>query len=138
MSKEYAFNFRLFYPLLLFVIFMGLSISCATHNEWLMFGAFVAFAFLAIFVILIQPFLIVFTQKDICIIYTLGVKEIIPISEIRNVYSMGSTFERRGFGPVYVVAYPRANKMPFFANGELPKTHRMKMLLKSFYKKDFS
>ena len=138
MSKEYAFNFRLFYPLLLFVIFMGLSISCATRNEWLMFGAFVAFAFLAIFVILIQPFLIVFTQKDICIIYTLGVKEIIPISEIRNVYSMGRTFERRGFGPVYVVAYPRANKMPFFANGELPKTHRMKMLLKSFYKKDFS
>lgn len=138
MSKEYAFNFRLFNPLLLFVIFMGLSISCATRNEWLMFGAFVAFAFLAIFVILIQPFLIVFTQKDICIIYTLGVKEIIPISEIRNVYSMGSTFERRGFGPVYVVAYPRANKMPFFANGELPKTHRMKMLLKSFYKKDFS
>lgn len=137
-DKKYVFNWRLSVPFFLLVIFVGISIFCATQGQWGLFIAFIILAILSVFVILIQPLIIVFSEREIRIVYTVGFKEIIPANEIRNIYSMGRIFERRGFGPIYVVAYPRANKMPFFANGELPKTHRMKMLLKSFYKKEFS
>ena len=136
-SKKYAINKNLWLPIILAVVLVVLSVFCAMDEEWIMFFGFLFFAFLAVFVILIQPVVISFSSENIQIIYTIGVRETIPIKQIRKIYEQGNWFAGHSGWPVYVVVYPQISKKYFFANGELPKTRKIKKLLRMFYRRDF-
>lgn len=130
-----AFNKHLCIPLFLFTVFLYMSVSCADDQEWAMVALSLLFALLAFFAILIQPLIIVFQKDEINIIYTVGVKETIRISQIHNIYQQGHWFAGGRGCPVYVVCYPHASKKAFFMISEIPKTRKTKKLLKQFYNK---
>ena len=137
-KKEYAVNRNLWLPILLFAVFLALSVSCAAEREWLMLSSFLLLALLCVFVVLIQPLVMVFSKEEIQIIYTVGVRETIPTAEIQEIYAEGGWFSRYTGWPVYTVVYPAKSKKPFFVLGQLSKTRRVKKLLKRVYRKDFS
>lgn len=97
-----------------------------------MFAGFLFFTLLAGFIILIQPLVIVFSKEEIKIIYTVGVKEKIEISRIKTIYEEGNWFAGFRGWPVYVICYPQLSKKAFFMNGEIPKTRKIKRLIKNF------
>lgn len=131
-KKQIAFNNNLWLPIFLLLVFLYFSVSCALNGEWLMFAGFLFFTLLAGFIILIQPLVIVFSKEEIKIIYTVGVKEKIEISRIKTIYEEGNWFAGFRGWPVYVICYPQLSKKAFFMNGEIPKTRKIKRLIKNF------
>ena len=134
-KKHVAFNTHLILCIILFIIFLVLSISCAIQSVIglsIMFGFFVL---LPIFVFAISPLYFVFSDDCVEIIYHFGQREIIKWSDIRNISIMGSWIGAGGGLPHYVIAYPRKEKRLFFVVGEIQKTRKTKKLVKEYYKK---
>ena len=134
-KKHIALNTHLILCLFLFIVFIGLSISCALEKEIglsIMFGIFVL---LPIFVFAISPLYFVFSDECVQIIYNFGQKEKIKWSDIRNISLMGSWIGVGGGLPHYNIAYPKKEKRLFFVVGEIQKTRKTKKLIEKYYKK---
>ncbi len=134
-KKHIVLNTHLILCLFLFIVFIGLSISCALKKEIglsIMFGIFVL---LPIFVFAISPLYFVFSNECVQIIYNFGQKEKIKWSDIRNISLMGSWIGAGGGLPHYNIAYPKKEKRLFFVVGEIQKTRKTKKLIEKYYKK---
>ncbi len=130
-----AFNTHLIFCVLLFIVFLGLSVSCALGNEIglsVMFGILVL---LPIFVFASSPLYFVFSDDYVEIIYNFGQRERIKWSDIRRISLMGSWFGAGGGLPHYIIAYPKKEKGLFFVIGEIPKARKTKKLIEKYYKK---
>ena len=136
MNKKYiALNTHLILCFFLFVVFVGLSISCAIDSDIgssIMFGVFIL---LPVFVFAISPLYFVFSDECIEIIYNFGQREIIKWNDVRNISLMGSWVGGGGGLPHYVIAYPKKEKRPFFVVGEITKSAKTTKLIKKYYKK---
>ena len=135
-NKKIAFNHNLWGFLFIFLVFLALTVTGIIKQEWLMFGFSLLFLLGILFFILVEPFIIIFSKEEIQIIYTIGKKEIIPIDQIKTIFKKGSWFVKYQGLPVYVIDYPHPLKM-FFMDAKLPRTKKVKKLLRIFYKKDF-
>lgn len=133
-KKHIAFNTHLILFCVLFIVFLGLSISCAIEKEIGLSIMFALFNLLPLFAFGISPLYFVFSDESIEIIYNFGQKEIIKWSDIRNIWQMGSWIGGGGL-PHYVIAYPRKEKRLFFVVGEIQKTRKTKKLIEKHYKK---
>ena len=134
-KKHIAFNTHLILCVVLFVLFLGLSISCGIERKIglsIMFGVFVL---LPIFVFAISPIYFVFSKECVEIIYNFSQREIIKWNDIRNISLMGSWIGAGGGVPRYVIAYPQKEKRLFFVVGEINKTRKTKKLIMKYYKK---
>ncbi len=134
-KKHIAINTHLILCVVLFIVFLGLSISCAIENKIgfsIMFGIFVL---LPIFVFAISPLYFAFSDECVEIIYNFGQKEKIKWSDIRSISLMGSWIGAGGGLPHYVIAYPKQEKRLFFVVGEIQKSRKTKKLIEKYYKK---
>ena len=131
-KKESAINTHLWLPIVYFVIFLLLCISCIDEGAIGMAIGFAAVALLAPFVFLTSPMYYVFTNKEIEIVYLWGQKEKIRWIDIRNITLFGSWISRGGSTPHYHIAYP-AQKRLFFMTGDISKTRKTKRLFKNHY-----
>ena len=135
-KKQIAINTHLWLPIVLFMIFMTISISCISENEIGMTVGFLIASLLPIFVFLISPVYYVFSEENITITYLLGQKEEIKWNSIRSITLYGSWLSRVGATPHYHIAYPTNEKRAFFINGDISKTRKTKRLIKKYYKKN--
>ena len=135
-QKHYAFNTQLFFVTAFFIIFLILSVCAAIEYEVGLSIGFAVATLLPIFVFLISPLYVTFSDEEIEIIYILGQKEIIKWKNIRYIRLNGAWISRGGGLPHYEVAYPTNAKRAFFVRGEIPKTRKTKKYIKMYYKKD--
>ena len=135
-QKHYAFNTHLLFVIAFFIIFLFFSICAAIEYEVGLSIGFAVATLLPIFVFLISPLYIVFSNEEIEIIYILGQREIIKWKNIRCIYLNGSWISGGGGLPHYELAYPTNVKRAFFVRGEIPKTRKTKKYIKMYYKKD--
>ena len=136
MKKHYAFNTQLFFVIALLCLFLVLSICAAIEREIGLSIGFAVATLLPIFVFIISPLYIVFSDEEIKIIYILGQREIIKWKNIRCIYLNGAWISRGGGLPHYVIAYPTDKKRAFFVRGEIPKTRKIASLIKKYYRKE--
>ncbi len=129
---KYAFNTHLIPQFITLLFFIHMSVILAVEKEWLLFFLALIFSVIFFIIILIEPFLISFSDEYIRIIYTVGAKEIIPVSKIRKIYKRGSWASR--CWPVYVICYPHKTKA-WFLSGEIPQTIKTKKLIEHIYGK---
>ena len=134
--KYYASNTQLFFVISFFIIFLVLSICAAIDYEVGLSIGFAVATLLPIFVFLISPLYITFSDEEIEIVYIMGQREIIKWKNIRCIYLNGSWISRGGGLPHYEVAYPTNVERAFFVRGEIPKTRKTKKYIKMYYKKD--
>lgn len=136
-DKRYvALNTHLIFFIVFFLVFLGLSISCAVENEVAMAVMFSIFALLPIFVFFISPLYFVFDDNAVKIVYNFGQEETIEWNCVRSISLMGSWLGGGGGLPHYVFAYPKKEKQIFFVVGEIPKTRKTKKIIKMYYKKN--
>jgi len=135
-NKKYiALNTHLLLCVILFIVFLGISISCAIEKEIGLCIMFAVFNLLPIFVFTISPLYFSFTDEYVEIVYNFGQREKIKWSDIRNISLMGSWIGTGGGLPRYVIAYPKKEKRLFFVVGEIQKTRKTKRFIKKYYKK---
>lgn len=130
-----AINTHLLLALILFFIFVGISISSATQHEIGLCIGFAVVACIPILVCLISPLYCVFSSQEVMIVYTLGQKEIIPWRAIRSISHTGGWIVGVGL-PRYVISYPKTKKSQFYVCGEIPKTRKTNKLIKKYYRKE--
>ena len=135
-QKHYAFNPQLFLVIAFFIIFLVLSICAAIEREVGLSIGFVVATLLPVFVFLISPLYIAFSDEEIEIVYIMGQREFIKWKNIMCIYLNGAWISRGGGLPHYEVAYPTNVKRAFFVRGEIPKTRKTKKYIKMYYKKD--
>ena len=135
-QKHYAFNAQLLFVIAFFVVFLVLSICAAIEQEIGLSIGFAVATLLPVFVLLISPLYVVFSDEEIEIVYIMGQKEIIKWKNIRYIRLNGAWISRSGGFPHYEVAYPTDVKRAFFVRGEIPKTRKTKKYIKMYYKKD--
>ena len=135
-QKHYAFNTQLFFVIAFFVFFLVLSICAAIEQEIGLSIGFAVATLLPVFVLLISPLYVTFSDEEIEIVYIMGQREIIRWRNIRCIYFNGSWVNSGGGPPHYEVAYPANVKRAFFVRGEIPKTRKTKKYIKMYYKKD--
>ena len=129
-----AFNTRLLFITLMFFVFSFLAYCCIKDREFEIGVVFGILALLPIFIFLISPLYMVFSYREIKIVYVLGQTEIINRLDIRSIVSFGGFLSKSEPFPYYVITYPKSKKLPFFVNGEIPKTLKTKKLIKKYYK----
>ncbi len=131
-KKHIAINTHLMLPIILFLIFVGISIASIVENElWGAIGFGIA-TILPIGVFVISPLYFVFDDEAAKIVYNFGQSLTIPWKEIREIFLLGSWIG--GGIPRYVISFPQRDKRLFFIVGEISKTRRTKKLIKSYYK----
>ena len=135
-QKHYAFNTQLLFVIAFFVVFLVLSICAAIEQEIGLSIGFAVATLLPVFVLLISPLYVVFSDEEIEIVYIMGQKEIIKWKNIRYIRLNGAWISRGSGFPHYEVAYPTDVKRAFFVRGEIPKTRKTKKYIKMYYKKD--
>ena len=129
-----AFNTQLLFVIVMFLIFASIAYCFFKSREIGFAIGFCIATLLPIFVFLTSPLYMVFSHKEIKIVYVLGQIETIQRTEIRNIMSLGGFCSEYELLPYYEISYRRSEKQPFFVNGELPKTFRVKRLMKKYYK----
>ena len=135
-QKHYAFNTQLFFVIAFFVVFLVLSICAAIEQEIGLSIGFAVATLLPVFVFLISPLYVTFSDEEIEIVYIMGQREIIKWKNIRCIYLNGSWVIGSGGLPYYEIAYPTNVKRAFFVRGEIPKTRKTKKYIKMYYKKE--
>lgn len=131
-TKQVAFNTHLLVNLLGFLVALGLTVAGFAEK---IVGMGVVSLLLALAVALItavSPVCYVFTEQALTIVYCVGLREVIPCREIRGVSEFGSWIGGGHTLPYYSIAYPHTKKLPFWMNGEVAKTRRMKQLMQQF------
>ena len=132
-KKHIACNTQLILFVILFIVFLGISISCAIEKEIGLSIMFAILIVLPVFVFAISPLYFVFSDEYVEIVYNFGQTEKIKWSDIRGISLMGSWIGAGGGLPHYVIAYPRKDKRLFFAVGEISKTRKTKKLIEKYY-----
>lgn len=136
-KQHIAFNTQLFFALFVFIAFILISIYAALDGK---IGVAIGFSIATLIPIcfsLISPLYIIFSDEDIKIIYVLGQKEIIKWREIKGISRCGGWFLRFQGPPYYAITYySTVKKRAFWVKGEIPKTRKVKTLIKHYYKKD--
>ena len=134
-KKQIALNTHIMLLcIVLFLGFLGISISCAIENNMGLCVAFAIFAIVPIFVFFISPLCFVFSDEGVEIIYHFGQRENIKWNEIRSITQTGSWV---GSGmPCYEIAYPCREKRWFFVCGSINKMPKTTRLIKKYYKKE--
>ena len=135
-QKHYVFNTQLLFVIAFLSFFLVLSICAAIEQEIGLSIGFAVATLLPVFVLLISPLYVVFSDEEIEIVYIMGQREIIRWRNIRCIYFNGSWVSSGGGPPHYEVAYPTNVKRAFFVRGEIPKTRKTKKYIKMYYKKD--
>ena len=136
MKQRYiALNTHLMICLIMFPIFLALSVSCAMEQEIGLSVAFAVLILLPLLVFAISPVYFVFSDECIEIVYNFGQRETIKWSDIRSISIVGYWIGKGGGLPHYVIAYPIKEKRLFFVSGEIPKTRKTKKLIEMYYKK---
>ena len=135
-QKHFAFNTQLLFVIAFFVVFLVLSICAAIEQEIGLSIGFAVATLLPVFVLLISPLYVVFSDKEIEIVYIMGQREFVKWKNIRCIYLNGSWISRGGGLPHYEIAYPTNVKRAFFVRGEIPKTRKTKKYIKMYYKKE--
>ena len=135
-QKHYAFNTQLLFVIAFFVVFLVLSICAAIEQEIGLSIGFAVATLLPVFVFLISPLYVVFSDEEIEIVYIMGQREFIKWKNIRYIRLNGALISRGGGFPHYEVAYPTDVKRAFFVRGEIPKTRKTKEYIKMYYKKE--
>ena len=135
-KKHIAINMHLWLPIVMFVVFIAISICCIIENEIGMTVGFLIVALLPIFAFLISPVYYIFSEESVTITYLWGQKEEIKWNSIRSITLYGSWISRGGAPPHYHIAYPTNKKRVFFINGDISKTRKTKRLIKKYYKKN--
>lgn len=130
-----AVNTHLLLNIIMFCIFLGLSISCAAEGSPGPAIFFAVLALLPVFVLLISPLFYVFTEEQVKIVYPLGQKEIIPWQSVRSI-SLSGSWVGSGGHPCYHLAYPHQDHRPFYVNSEISKTRKTKKLIKRYYERE--
>lgn len=133
-QKQIALNTHLILCLILFIAFLGLSISCAVESKIAMSFMFAVFTLLPIFVFAISPLYFIFSADDVVIVYNFRQRETIKWDFVRSIYQSGSWIGTGGL-PHYVFEYPRKEKRLFFIVGEIPKNATTTTLIKKYCKK---
>ena len=134
-TKTYtAFNTHLFLPIGMFLIFLFIAISCVRNGEIGLAIGFGIATLLPIFVFLISPLYMVFSYKEVKIVYVMGQKEIIRWTDVRKIISFCGFLSKHEPLPYYALLYPQNKKRPFFVNGEIPKTFKTKRLIKKLFR----
>ena len=137
--KKTAFNTNLIFFILLFSVFLFLTIFFLTDSEEKDVALFVAGLFLCavpVFAIVISPLLFIFENDKLTIVYCFGFKEEISWREIKSISKWGGWFRGNGRGfPIYEISYPTRKKLPYFAQAHIPHNKKTAKLLQSFYKK---
>lgn len=135
-KKQIAFNSHLIFMFFLFFVFLRMTIEFAMENE---IGFSIVGSILVLipilFVFMISPLYITFSEESVEIIYNFGQREQILWNDIRSITLRGGWIVGNGF-PRYEVAYPRNGKRWFFVDGDIPKTRKTKKLIKMYYKKE--
>ena len=135
-QKHYAFNTQLLFVIAFFVVFLVLSICAAIEQEIGLSIGFAVATLLPVFVFLISPLYVTFSDEEIEVVYIMGQREIIRWRNIRCIYLNGSWVIGSGGLPHYEIAYPTNVKRAFFVRGEIPKTRKTKKYIKMYYKKE--
>ena len=133
-EKYTAFNTQLFFVITMFLLFVFIAYTCFIEREIGIGIGFSIASLLPVFVFIISPLYIVFSHKEIKIVYVLGQIETIQRTDIRNIISLGGFCSEYEPLPYYEISYPKSKKQPFFVNGEIPKTFKVKRLIKKYYK----
>ena len=137
-KKQIAINTHLWVPIVLFTVFMNMSIACIRENKIVLTVGFLIATLIPIFSFLISPVYYTFSEESITITYLFGQKEVIKWNSIRSITLYGSWISRGGGTPHYHIVYPTNKKRAFFVNGEISKTRKTKRLIKKYYKKNFN
>ena len=133
-KNKIAFNTHLIPIFILFIIFLGLCVSCIIGNEMFLGVLFGIFALLPVVVFAISPLYFMFSADFVEIVYNFNQREKIKWNEIRGV-SLEGSFVGIGGLPHYVIAYPKKEKRLFFVVGEVSKTKKTQKLINTYYKK---
>ena len=134
-SQHIAWNTHVLLYILMSFMFAALSISCFMWNEIVSGIVFVLFVLLDVFVFLISPQVVIFTDELVEIVYCFHQRLSIRWCDVRNIYAVGSWVAKGGGLPRYVIAYPEKEKRSFFVKAEIPKTRRTSRFLNRFYRK---
>ena len=134
-KKEIAVNTHLFSWLAILIAFICLTVWSIIDDSIGIAIGFGIVCFVYILVFLISPIYFTFSDGDIEIVYTLGMKEYIEIDTIRSITSEGSWVSKGHGTPHFNIAYPRTKKLPFFMCGDISKTRKTKKLMAKYCKK---
>ena len=137
-ERKNAWNTHLVFFFILFVIFIRLAIFFAVDREERDIAlAVVGFVLAAapLLAIVISPVVYVFDCEKLTIVYCLGVKETIAWKDIRSITKRGGWFGKGQGLPVYEIAYPRRDKLPFFAQSCVVSNRRTARLIQEHYRK---
>ena len=135
-KRQIAINTHLWFPIVIFAIFVLIAISCAAEqNTGAAIGFFMA-TLLPLFAFLVSPMYYVFSEESVEVVYLWGQKEEIEWDSIKSIHLLGSWVSRGDASPHFHIAYPTNKKRLFFMNGDISKTGKTKKLIKKYYKKD--
>lgn len=135
-GKTYiAINSHLILNVVIFLIFLGISISSAVENDTELAIISAVITLLPIGTFLMSPLYFVFSKDAVKIVYCFSFSETIQWRYVRSVWREGSWLTKGMTRPCYHFAYPVRDKRLFFMNGEIPVTLRTKKLMRMFWKK---
>ena len=124
-----AWNTHLISFVLLFFVFVFLSMLSFVLNDLSVGISFVLLTFLTVFLFLTSPQYIVFSDEWVEIVYCFRLRRRICWCDVVNIYKVD-----RARGPShYVIVSPEKEKQPFFVKKQIPKTRRTTELLNRFY-----
>lgn len=133
-NTSIAYNTHLLSMLFMLLCFLFFAVMGFVLEEVVPAIIFLCLCPLPIFCFLISPLYVIFTEQEITIVYFWGIKERIAWRQIRHIEERGSWFHKHSCLPEYHIAYPKAEKYPFFADGSIPKTRKIKKMMERFYR----
>ena len=137
MKKRIAINTHLFLAVILFFVFVSMTVSCALSGESGWAIGFAVVALFPLFVFFISPLYFVFSDDEVKIVYHFGQKEVIQWNAVKKISLVGSWIGGGGM-PHYIFSYPTKENPLFFVRGEIPQTRKTKKLIRVYYKSDVS
>ncbi len=139
--KKTLFNFRLLF-MFLFACTLGyfaIDFLIGTEKDIHSFIGFSVFTLATLFVIVISPIAITFSDDLLIIHYFFGIKEEIKWTYIRKIEKI--IVDKRPshwhFWCYHIYLRQKQDKKAFFAVSEIPANRRIKKLLYRYYKPDF-
>ncbi len=133
MKKDIAFNRQLIFCFAILTAFLMLSISSAREGNVGLCIGFAIFTLIPAACFVISPVYVVFTVDEVQIVYFFAVREQIKWCEIRYISLLGGRYLR-----YYNIFYSHKEKHPFFVVGHIPKTAKVKKLIKKYYQKEIA
>lgn len=119
---------------LLSVVALAVTVQFFMEGIYVMGIVLLIIGLLSLFVLLTSPVYMLFSQKELVIVYFFGCKETIRWKDVRQVHKYGGWLFSRGDGfPHYTVVYPKPKKRLFFMLGDVPKTRKVSRLFAEFY-----